>query len=210
MSPRRTPAPSRLRLEALETRTLLSTCHVTRLLDTGAGQGLRGDLRYCITYANNNPGPDAIDFKVTGTINLTGALPDLKTDIDLQGPGARDLTVRLYSAIYPVFHINSGSAVSFSGLTVTNGSAGISNYGTASIDSCTVAFNNIGVVNYGTSLTVKNSTISDNHGEDAAGIYSSAGNLTVSNSTISRNSSDNIEGSGCTGIYSSYSFTIEN
>src|SRR5262245_33019214 len=95
MSPRRTPAPTRFRpqLETPEDRTLLATCHVTRLSDTGAGQGLRGDLRYCINYANGNPGPDTIDFKVTGTINLTQALPDLSGELTVAGPGADLLTI---------------------------------------------------------------------------------------------------------------------
>src|SRR5262245_5732505 len=81
-------------LEALEARTLFSTCHVTRLTDLGGGTGFRGDLRYCITKVNNEPGPDSIDFRVTGTINLIGALPSLTSDIDIQGPGLDQLTVQ--------------------------------------------------------------------------------------------------------------------
>jgi hypothetical protein len=49
-----------LALERLEDRTLLSTCHVTRLGDIGAdgviGEFARGDLRFCINYANARPG----------------------------------------------------------------------------------------------------------------------------------------------------------
>src|SRR5262249_3539104 len=105
-------------LEVLEARTLLSTCHVTRLTDQGMGQGLRGDLRYCINYANNNPGPDAIDFNVIGTINLAGALPDLNTDMDLQGPGAGLLTVRRSTASYfRLLNVTGGATVGVSGLT---------------------------------------------------------------------------------------------
>src|SRR5262245_16406797 len=143
MSPRRTPAPTRLRLEVLEDRTLLATCHVTRLSDTGVGQGLRGDLRYCINYANNNPGPDAIDFKVTGTINLTGALPDLATDIDILGPGANLLTVARSnsSGFYRIFNVTAGGTVALSGLTIANGQtadgAGIYNAGSLAVNSCT-------------------------------------------------------------------------
>src|SRR5262249_36397360 len=123
MSPRRTPPTRRrLRLEALEDRTLLATCHVTRLLDTGVGQGLRGDLRYCITYANNNPGPDAIDFKVTGTIPLNSALPDLGTDIDIQGAGANLLTVlRTTGGFSRIFTVTAGATALISGLTIANG-----------------------------------------------------------------------------------------
>ncbi len=76
---------TRLRLEPLEERRLLSTCHVTRLTDQGIGKGFRGDLRYCINKVNAEPGPDAIDFTVTGTINLAWALPSLASDISIQG-----------------------------------------------------------------------------------------------------------------------------
>ncbi len=75
---------SRPRLEPLEDRQLLSTCHVTRLTDQGIGKGFRGDLRYCVNKVNAEPGPDAIDFIVTGTINLTARLPDLSSEIDIQ------------------------------------------------------------------------------------------------------------------------------
>src|SRR5688572_13076235 len=74
-------------LEPLEARTLLSTCHVTRLGDATGGFGLRGDLRYCIDRANNMPGPDSIDFKVTGSIFLYGQF-QITSDINIRGPGA--------------------------------------------------------------------------------------------------------------------------
>src|SRR5262249_50558259 len=86
--PARQRPRARLSLEALEDRTLPSTFVVDRLTDTGAGAGLAGDLRYCLGQANANPGDDAITFSVTGTINLAGALPNLSSNIDLQGPGA--------------------------------------------------------------------------------------------------------------------------
>ena len=60
-----------------------STYVVDRLTDTGDGVGLNGDLRYCITNATS--GLDTITFGVTGTINLTRALPDLTQAV----PGPR-------------------------------------------------------------------------------------------------------------------------
>ena len=86
--PARQHPRARLAVEALEDRALLSTFVVDRLTDTEAGADLAGDLRYCISQANTLPGDDAITFAVTGTINLTGVLPDLSSNIDLQGPGA--------------------------------------------------------------------------------------------------------------------------
>src|SRR5262249_15595058 len=47
--PARQRPRARLALEALEDRALLSTFVVDRLTDTGAGEGLAGDLRYCIS-----------------------------------------------------------------------------------------------------------------------------------------------------------------
>jgi len=41
----------RPRLEALESRTLLSNYVVDHLADDGVGSGLYGSLRYCITHA---------------------------------------------------------------------------------------------------------------------------------------------------------------
>ena len=51
-------------------------------------------LRAAIQQANFAPPGDIIGFSVTGVINLTGALPDLSTDITINGPGASQLTVR--------------------------------------------------------------------------------------------------------------------
>ena len=62
----------RPRLEVLESRTLLSTYLVDHLADDLVGSGTSGSLRYAITQAVNG---DAINFGVTGTINLTSALP---------------------------------------------------------------------------------------------------------------------------------------
>src|SRR5215831_5808982 len=58
---------------------------VDRLSDTGEGSGLRGDLRYCLTQALS--GEDRITFEVNGTIDLTGALPDLTASLSIEGPG---------------------------------------------------------------------------------------------------------------------------
>jgi len=59
---------------------------------------------------------------VSGTVNLTGALPDLSTNIKIEGPGADKLTVRRDSGgDYRIFHTTSGSVVSISGITMSNG-----------------------------------------------------------------------------------------
>ena len=45
--------------------------------------------RECVTGS----GDDVINIAVTGTVNLTAALPDLSTNIEIVGPGADQLTV---------------------------------------------------------------------------------------------------------------------
>jgi hypothetical protein len=67
-------------------------------------------------------GDDTITFSVTGTVNLTGALPDLSTNVTIGGPGAKLLTLRRNTGgDYRIFTVASGAAVNISGLTVTNG-----------------------------------------------------------------------------------------
>ncbi len=73
-------------LEALETRALLSTLLVSSAADSGPGT-----LRAAIEQANLDTAGDTISFApgVTGTITLSSALPDLSTDVNLDGPGRR-------------------------------------------------------------------------------------------------------------------------
>src|SRR5262245_44723418 len=116
---RRTARP---RLEVLENRTLLSTYTVDHLADDMVGSGFNGSLRYCIIHAVDG---DHIGFApdVTGTINLTGALPNLSHSISIDGPGADLMTVdagggsRIFSVIgYDI-------AAKISGLTIANGTS---------------------------------------------------------------------------------------
>src|SRR3954452_19692919 len=73
--------PFRPRLEALEGRSVPTVFPVTTLADGGLGS-----LRQAILDANGTPGDDTITFEVSGTIRLAGSLPDLSSNIDLQGP----------------------------------------------------------------------------------------------------------------------------
>ncbi len=183
-----TPTTIRPRIEPLEARTMLSTCHVTRLSDSGVGKGFRGDLRYCITKVNAEPGPDAIDFKVSGTINLMSALPDLRSDIDIWGPGQNVLTVRRNDAETPfrIFHIVIGT-VRISGLTVANGQhtigGGIANHGALLLDDVQITLNTSsdqgGGVYNGGSLQIVNSTIANNrmHKSNGGATYLGGGGI---------------------------------
>ena len=69
------------------------TYTVNSLGDTGTGSGDSGDLSYAITQADANPG-SIIDFGVTGTIQLTKALPSLSADVTINGPSEGSLTIQ--------------------------------------------------------------------------------------------------------------------
>src|SRR5262249_37918668 len=74
-------------------------------------------LREAIAAANSQAGDDTIQFSVAGTVNLTGALPDLASNIRIKGPGADALTVRRDSGgDYRIFTIGAGVSVDISGL----------------------------------------------------------------------------------------------
>jgi hypothetical protein len=199
---RRKAALFRPSVETLEARNLLSTFTVDHLADDLLGTGLNGSLRYCITQAADG---DRIQFGVTGTINLTGALPDLRHSISIEGPGPDQLTVRRDTGgNYRIFAVDSGTLVSISGLTISNGSGGLgesygggvyNNGGTVTLNNATYGS---GIFNTGT-LTITSSMLSRNGaGDDGGGIWNS-GNLTLTSSMVSMN------GAGYGGGIESYS-----
>ncbi|MEO7134689.1 MAG: CSLREA domain-containing protein, partial [Vicinamibacterales bacterium] len=87
-------------------------------------------LREAINAVNSAIGDDSIAFVpgLTGTIQLTSALPSLSGNLTITGPGPGSMTVRRNSGgNYRIFTASNGSAagpsVSISGLTITNGLA---------------------------------------------------------------------------------------
>jgi hypothetical protein len=165
---------------------------VDRLTDAnpgsgGEGSGLAGDLRYCLGQVADG---DAVTFAVTGSINLTAALPSLAHDVRIDGPGAALLTIRGQRTSIGGFSVRVGSTVSISGLTVAESDGGIGNSGTLTISNCTVSGNWYGAVYNRGTLTLDNSTVSNNAGSD---VFESAifnydrATMTIANSTISDN-----------------------
>jgi hypothetical protein len=186
-------------VETLEDRNLLSTYTVDHLADDLVGDGLNGSLRYALTHAVDG---DAITFGVTGTINLTGALPDLTHSISIEGPGPEQLTVRRDTGgNYRIFTVDSGAMVGIAGLAISNGysdgGGGIFNSGTLTLDNATVSGNfsifwGGGILNNDYSMaTLTNCTIAGNSaGNQSGGGIANGGDVsvTLNHSTISNNS----------------------
>ncbi len=213
---RKAPARFRLRVEELEDRVTPTTFHVANLFDdTGAGT-----LRSAIIAANNNPGPDTIDFidpetdgPLSGTIILGGApLPPINEDLTIVSQDEfhplGDITIS-GNNLSRVLEINPGVTVNLSALTIVKGAAtvgssaidldggGILNLGPLNISHCTISGTQAGgsgggIYNTGT-LNVDVSTLSDNSAAGGGGI-GNQGTLTVTNSSLLGNSATNVGG----------------
>jgi len=194
-----------LQVERLDDRTVPSTFSVSSLADSGLGS-----LRQAILDANAATGDDAINFAsgLSGTINLASVLPDLSTNINIQGPGANLLTVRRDTGdAYRIFTVDSGATVGIAGLTVSNGQdSGISNAGTLTLSDATISDNSAGegggLYNSGTA-TVTACTFTRNYGDWSGSALYNVGTLTLSNSTVSGNTCSSTDdwwgGYGCIG-----------
>ena len=144
-------------------------------------------------------------------------LPDLTTNMSINGPGATVLTVRRDTGgNYRIF--NNTATVTIAGLTVSNGSptgdngGGILNSGTLTLNNSTVSGNSAssvgavggGIRNAGT-LIINNSTIDGNSANNQGGGLSNGGGATIDNSTFS--------GNGATagaGMYNTATLTVNN
>jgi hypothetical protein len=165
---------------------------VQNLNDKGAGS-----LRQAILDADSTggSGQDTITFTpgLTGSINLRSALPDLQGTIDLEGPGAGQVTVQRSAAPhFGIFNVPGGATVTVAGLTIANGKAssggGISNAGSLTVTDCVLSKNTAdfgaggGIFNNGGTVTLVRSVVRDSGG---TGVYSSGGEVAVTDSTIS-------------------------
>ncbi|MFI5458140.1 MAG: beta strand repeat-containing protein, partial [Isosphaerales bacterium] len=190
---------SRPRLEYLEERTLLSTWTVTDKSDNPLDAG---SLRFAVI---NEPGGTTINFapSVTGTITLTGGALNITTNLNIEGPGAANLTIDGSNAS-TVFSVSGGVTATIAGLTIAHGSStnggGIANDGTLSLTNCTVAssvasVSGGGIDNEGT-LTATSCTIANNVANQFGGGILNDGSLTLTNSTIASNAAPFVAGGG--------------
>lgn len=140
-------------------------------------------LREAITEANANSGADTIDATgITGTINLTGVLPDITEGVTVNGPGAGLLTVRRDTGgDYRIFNVTTSGTVTFSGLIISNGNA----VGSASGGG--IANNAGGTVNLTNSILSNNSTGSSSSSSGGGIANNFGGTVNVTNSTLSGN-----------------------
>ncbi len=182
-----------------------ATFTVTNTNDSGAGS-----LRQAIETANTDAAADTILFQsgLSGTITLTSGQLDISESVTITGPGAANLAVSGNNASR-VFYIWSGEDsdvldVEISGLTVTGGATvgsggGIVNfYESLTLDSVIVSGNTAssrggGIALFslyeGDSVTIRNSTISNNSAEFGGGIYigDTGAPLTIVDSSITGN-----------------------
>jgi CSLREA domain-containing protein len=146
------------------------------------------------------------------TINLTQLLPDLSTNMTINGPGAGSLIVRRNEGgTYRIFHLTTTGFVTFLGITISNGVGGIinDNAATLNLTDCVLTENSNtaglggGIYNNSAgSVNVTSCTISGNSAGRGGGIFNNGtGTVTVTNSTISDNHSNGSGNTGGGGIY---------
>jgi hypothetical protein len=189
---------------AIAAQARADTITVTNTNDSGSGS-----LRQALVDANDG---DTIDFAVIGTIGLTSGELLVDKSITISGPGAGELMVD-GNAKNRVFHVGSGTTVTVSGLTITNGNAsgfypgneggGVLNEGaTLALNYCAISGNSAenegaGICNDSSggsaSLQISDSVVSSNSAPHGGGICNDArmggtAALELSNSTLSGNS----------------------
>jgi CSLREA domain-containing protein len=185
----------------------------------GTGNGCT--LREAINAANAELGAESIIFATAltsggpATITLSTALPDLTSDLTIQGPGASLLTVRRSFAGgtpgFRMFYITPNMTVNVSDLTIQNGNvpngvgAGVLNNGYLVLTNCNLYGNNAlsggaggaiasGISNTGSSLALNNCNIGGvaggqpNAASNGGGIFINSGTFTMTGGSVVGNS----------------------
>ncbi len=168
-----------------------------------------GSLRRAILDANGNAGHDTINFGVSGAIVLTDALPVINDDLTITGPGAENLAVSGDNTYRP-FTINSGQAVTITGLTVRDGSAdyyggGIWSAGDLHLGAAHILNNSAdwgyggGVYVQDGSATLTGMQVVSNSAAFGGGVYVRSGSVTLSGTQVVSNSVFGPAGAGLGG-----------
>ena len=160
--------------------------------------------------AGSNSESDTISLTgLTGTITLGSALPNITSELSINGPGASQLTISGNNSNFRVFTIIlSSGLVSFSGLTIANGhindvGGGIYTQSGANVNITDSTINNNfailggGIGNGGTGvMTITNSTISNNSAGTGGGCYNGLATMNLISSTVNNNVAGAAPGSG--------------
>lgn len=184
--------------EALESRAMLSTLTVLNNLDSGPGS-----LRAEIAAAQNG---DTIVFapSLNGqTIALSGGELSITKSVNIEGPGASELTVSGTASVggnnyfSRVFEVNATQPVTISGLSIADGHGGqnggaIFNHTALTINNCNLSGSDAdyggAIDNVGT-MTISDSGVYSNLAtESGGGAIENSGTMIVSSSSIDSNS----------------------
>jgi hypothetical protein len=171
-------APARVRPELLSQLIQLEqqlTAHQTGLDEA-------------VAIANSTPGPDVIQFAVTGSIAVPHTL-NVTDDLVLDGPGAGKLTIRETSASTRTFSIGDHVNAALAGVTVAGG--GIANHGNLTFENGALANNQWtgdgGAIDNEESLVVLRSDLASNRATRGGALFNN-GHLKVEDSTFRDNS----------------------
>ena len=195
--------------------------------DAEPGDGICADasgkctLRAAIQEANAAPGIDTIVFSISNSNeiqlnpNLSPTELEISEAVNINGPGARRLTVRgNANTVFGIFNITSEAAttlVNINGLTIADSAGrGINNEGRLSLSDSVVKGSALGIYNANelnlsrvlingnsggglyledsSETDISNTTITNNAAENGGGIYSKSANVTLNNVTVSHNS----------------------
>ncbi len=171
-------------------------------------------LRQALVDAENGNRPvvDHVLFAagLSGTITLNSAELSVSEPVDIQGPGAKVLSVSGNDS-QRILYTSQGNAndpVTISGLTLTAGyGSGVRGGGAIdstrtdlTIESSTISdsdagsadFPGGGIAQRGGQLVIRNSTISGNDGANGGGLYSIASPVLIASSTISDNTASGV------------------
>ncbi len=192
---------------------------VTQLTDSEDNYSLlEGSFRQALENATTfGPTANTVTFEetaTTGTITLVAELPAIEQDVNIDGPGADQLTITA-SNQFRLFTINGGD-ITIERLTLTDGLAPETDLGddsssptsgsrgggiNISSSSSTVNLiesviqnstaNNGGAVANSGTLNIERSTITGNNAVNGGGVVVIDGEVNITNSTIAGNSAEN-------------------
>jgi hypothetical protein len=195
------PPRARLRVEALEDRTVPASFLVTRGTGVATDQG---SLPWAVAQLNATGGDsNEITFQQGVTnIDLTRTLAPIAKNVSINGPNPTTKTVVQRDPgpgvpNFGIFDINLGKTVSISDLIILGGSAGVVNgggvynEGTLTLSNVDCVYNSTsglggGICNIGT-LTMYGGILDGNQAESGGGLYNTGTAILYSNGGTSQN-----------------------